>query len=105
LTTASSSHLLARLGMADKIGNLVGQFDFSGEHRAERALDPYYANSLPADEQLAHTQQGLKGIAMPNFNSVSTALAKECNIEAEEDEETEEEGELSTTFLAWDLPN
>lgn len=25
-----SSHLLARLGMADKIGNLVGQFDFSG---------------------------------------------------------------------------
>jgi hypothetical protein len=29
---------------------------------------------------------------MPNFNSVSTALAKECNIEAEEDVETEEEG-------------
>ncbi len=25
------SHLLARLGKAEKIGNLVGQFDFSGE--------------------------------------------------------------------------
>jgi hypothetical protein len=48
---------------------------------------------MPADEQLAQTQQGLKGLAMPNFNSVSTALAKECNIEAEEDVETEEEGE------------
>ncbi len=27
----SRSHLLARLGKAEKIGNLVGQFDFSGE--------------------------------------------------------------------------
>ncbi|KAJ9111091.1 hypothetical protein QFC19_001289 [Naganishia cerealis] len=66
------SHLLARLGKADKIGNLVGQFDFS-------------------DEQLAEAQKGLQGVAMPNFSSVGTALAKECNIEPEEEQETEEE--------------
>lgn len=45
------------------------------------------------DEQLAQAQQGLKGLAMPNFNSVGSALAKECNIEPEEEPETEEEGE------------
>lgn len=27
-----ASHLLARLGKANRIGNLVGQFDFTGEH-------------------------------------------------------------------------
>lgn len=56
------------------------------------------------DEQLAQTQQGLKGLAMPNFNSVSTALAKECNMEPEEEPETEEEGELypSSTSLIED---
>lgn len=69
------SHLLARLGKAEKMGNLVGQFDFS-------------------DEQLANTQKGLQGVAMPNFSSVGAALAKECDFEPEEEPETEEEGEL-----------
>lgn len=31
IATPFPSHLLARLGKADKIGNLVGQFDFTGE--------------------------------------------------------------------------
>lgn len=30
---------------------------------------------------------------MPNFSSVGTALAKECNMEPEEERESEEEGE------------
>jgi len=61
------------------------------------------AKPMLADEQLAQTQQGLKGLAMPNFNSVSTALAKECNVEAEEDVETEEEGESWKPYLAQDF--
>jgi hypothetical protein len=50
--------------------------------------------SSALDEQLAVAQQGLQGLAMPNFNSVGNALAKECNIEPEEDAETEEEGTI-----------
>lgn len=82
--------------MAEKIGNLVGQFDFSGKCEDKNALitklQTYSAIFVP-DEQLAQAQQGLKGIAMPNFNSVGSALAKECDIEPEEEQETEEEGE------------
>jgi hypothetical protein len=29
-TIADGSHLLARLGKAERIGNLVGQFEFTG---------------------------------------------------------------------------
>jgi hypothetical protein len=29
---------------------------------------------------------------MPNFSAVGNALAKECNLEPEEEQETEEEG-------------
>jgi hypothetical protein len=36
---------------------------------------------------------------MPNFNSVSTALAKECNMEPEEEPETEEEGRSVSSNL------
>ncbi|KAL7423921.1 iqgap-related protein [Cryptotrichosporon argae] len=66
------SHLLARLGRAERIGNLVGQFEFT-------------------DEQLAATQKGLQGIAMPNFQQVGHTLAKEASWEPEEEVETEEE--------------
>lgn len=79
--------------MAEKIGNLVGQFDFSGKFEGISTLNSKADNASSVDEQLAQAQQGLKGIAMPNFNSVGSALAKECDIEPEEEQETEEEGE------------
>ncbi|KAH9999926.1 hypothetical protein BJV77DRAFT_1058234 [Russula vinacea] len=65
------SHLLARRGLAERIGNLVGQLQFS-------------------DDQLQKTQKGLKdaGVPMPNFGNVGRELALEIN---EEPEETEEE--------------
>ncbi|KAH8105969.1 ras GTPase-activating protein [Cristinia sonorae] len=68
------SHLLARRGMAERIGNLLGQLQFS-------------------DDQLRRTQKGLKesGVAMPNFGNVGRELAKEINEEPEEEEETEDE--------------
>ncbi|KAF9476454.1 hypothetical protein BDN70DRAFT_951286 [Pholiota conissans] len=68
------SHLLARRGMASRIGNLLGQLHFS-------------------DDQLQQTQKGLKeaGVAMPNFGNVGRELAKEINEEPEVEEETEEE--------------
>ncbi|PPQ69874.1 hypothetical protein CVT24_003209 [Panaeolus cyanescens] len=67
------SHLLARRGMAQRIGNLLGQLEFS-------------------DDQLMRTQQGLKdaGVSMPNFGNVGRELAKEIN-EPEVEVETEEE--------------
>ena len=68
------SHLMARLGRAERIGNLVGQFDFT-------------------DEQLAATQKGLQGVAMPNFGEVGKTLAKEASWEPEEPVESEEESE------------
>ncbi|KAF8175380.1 hypothetical protein BJ912DRAFT_988665 [Pholiota molesta] len=60
------SHLLARRGMASRIGNLLGQLHFS-------------------DDQLQQTQKGLKeaGVAMPNFGNVGRELAKEINEEPE----------------------
>ncbi|EIW76096.1 hypothetical protein CONPUDRAFT_64414 [Coniophora puteana RWD-64-598 SS2] len=69
------SHLLARRGLAERIGNLVGQLQFS-------------------DDQLQRTQKGLNdaGVAMPNFGNVGRELAKEINEEPEpEPEETEDE--------------
>ncbi|WVN85310.1 uncharacterized protein L203_100455 [Cryptococcus depauperatus CBS 7841] len=66
------SHLLACLGRAERIGNLVGQFEFT-------------------NEQIAAAQRGLQGVAMPNFGDVSNTLAKEASWAPTEPEETEEE--------------
>ncbi|KAJ7068257.1 ras GTPase-activating protein, partial [Mycena amicta] len=68
------SHLLARRGMAQRIGNLLGHLKFS-------------------DDQLQRTQKGLKdaGVLMPNFGNVGQELAREINEEPEEEIETEEE--------------
>ena len=68
------SHLLARRGMAQRIGNLLGQLQFS-------------------EDQLQQAQDGLKeaGVAMPNFGNVGRELAKEINEEPEPEIETEDE--------------
>ncbi|KAJ7283670.1 ras GTPase-activating protein [Mycena rebaudengoi] len=68
------SHLLARRGMAERIGNLLGHLKFS-------------------DDQLQRTQKGLKdaGVAMPNFGNVGLELAREINEEPEVEVETEDE--------------
>lgn len=70
----TDSHLLARRGLAQRIGNLVGQLEFS-------------------DDQLQRTEKGLKaaGVPMPNFGNVGRELAKEINEEPEEEPETEDE--------------
>ncbi|KAG6899516.1 hypothetical protein C0993_009572 [Termitomyces sp. T159_Od127] len=74
------SHLLARRGMAQRIGNLLGRLQFS-------------------DDQLQKTQKGLKdaGVAMPNFGNVGRELAKEINEEPEV--EVESEGERRDRLL------
>ncbi|KAF9451707.1 ras GTPase-activating protein [Macrolepiota fuliginosa MF-IS2] len=68
------SHLLARRGMAQRIGNLIGHLHFS-------------------DDELQKTQKGLKelGGKMPNFGDVGRELAKEINEEPEPEIETEAE--------------
>ncbi|KAH9482628.1 Ras GTPase-activating-like protein rng2 [Psilocybe cubensis] len=68
------SHLLARRGMAQRIGNLLGHLHFS-------------------DDQLQQTQKGLKeaGVPMPNFGNVGRELAKEINEEPEVEIETDDE--------------
>lgn len=68
------SHLLARRGMAERIGNLLGRLQFS-------------------DDQLRKTQKGLKdaGVPMPNFGNVGKELDKEINEEPEVEIETEDE--------------
>lgn len=68
------SHLLARRGMAQRIGNLLGRLKFS-------------------DDQLQQTQKGLTaaGVAMPNFGNVGRELAREINEEPEVEVETEDE--------------
>ncbi len=75
------SHLLARRGLAERIGNLVGRLQFS-------------------DDQLQKTQKGLKdaGVPMPNFGNVGRELALEIN---EEPEETEEESQCLSFPLYW----
>jgi Ras GTPase-activating-like protein IQGAP2/3 len=76
LLTDRLSHLLARRGMAQRIGNLIGHLHFS-------------------DDDLQKTQKGLKesGVTMPNFSNVGKELAKEINEEPEPEVETEEERE------------
>lgn len=66
--------MLARRGMAQRIGNLLGQLQFS-------------------DDQLQQAQDGLKeaGVAMPNFGNVGRELAKEINEELEVEIEPEYE--------------
>ncbi|CAE6429290.1 unnamed protein product [Rhizoctonia solani] len=68
------SHLLSRRGKAQRIGNLLGQLQFS-------------------DDQLAETQKGLAaaGVNLPNFKSVGNKLAQEINEEPEVEVETEDE--------------
>ncbi|KAK2466197.1 hypothetical protein APHAL10511_001839 [Amanita phalloides] len=68
------SHLLARRGLAEKIGNLLGRLHFS-------------------DDQLQRTQKDLKdaGVVMPNFGNVGRELAKEIDEEPELEVETEDE--------------
>ncbi|THH07688.1 hypothetical protein EW145_g3209 [Phellinidium pouzarii] len=68
------SHLLARRGLAERIGNLLGHLTFS-------------------DDQLRRTEKGLKdaGVPMPNFGDIGRELAKEINEEPEVEVETEEE--------------
>lgn len=68
------SHLLVRRGLAERMGNLLGQLQFS-------------------NDQLEKAQRGLKdaGVAMPNFGAVGRELAKEMNEEPEEEPETEDE--------------
>ncbi|KAJ7638716.1 hypothetical protein FB45DRAFT_409849 [Roridomyces roridus] len=66
------SHLLARRGMAERIGNLLGHLKFS-------------------DDQLQRTEKGLVGVPMPNFGNVGKELAREINEEPEEEVETEDE--------------
>ena len=77
------SHLLARRGLAQKIGNLIGHLHFS-------------------DDQLQRTQKGLKdaGVIMPNFGNVGRELAKEINEEPEVEVETAEERESANTQLS-----
>ncbi|KAG8918288.1 hypothetical protein FRC01_001945 [Tulasnella sp. 417] len=65
------SHLLARKGLAQRIGNLLGQLQFS-------------------DDQLMQTQKGLTGVSMPNFKGVGRDLAKDMNVEPEPEPEPEE---------------
>lgn len=70
----SSSHLLSRRGLAERIGNLVGHLKFS-------------------EDQLQQTDKGLKasGVAIPNFGNVGRELAKEINEEPEVEPETDDE--------------
>ena len=60
--------------MAERIGNLLGQLQFS-------------------DDQLQQTDRGLKaaGVPIPNFGNIGRELAKEINEEPEVEVETEEE--------------
>ncbi|KZV69162.1 hypothetical protein PENSPDRAFT_753609 [Peniophora sp. CONT] len=76
------SHLLARLGRAERIGNLLGQLKFS-------------------DDQLERTRRGLTaaGVAMPNFGAVGKSLAREMNEPEEEEEEVESEEERRDRLL------
>ncbi|MBW0536342.1 hypothetical protein O181_076057 [Austropuccinia psidii MF-1] len=64
------SHLLAKKGMAEQIGNLVGKLEFS-------------------NDQLEQTNAGLIGKSMPNFGDINKELAKECKEEFEPEIESE----------------
>ena len=77
------SHLLARRGLAERIGNLVGQLNFT-------------------DDQLQKTEKGLKdaGVPMPNFGDIGKELAKEINEEPEVEVESEEESKSAHILLS-----
>lgn len=64
------SHLLAKRGMAERIGNLLGKLEFS-------------------NDQLEQTNAGLAGKSMPNFGDINKELAKECKEEFEVEVESE----------------
>lgn len=68
--------------MAERIGNLLGQLEFS-------------------DDQLQKTEKGLKdaGVPMPNFGGIGRDLAMEINEEPEVEVETEEERKYPTFEL------
>ena len=72
--------MLARRGLAERIGNLLGQLQFS-------------------DDQLQQTDRGLKaaGVPIPNFGNVGRELAKEINEEPEVEVETEDESAFART--------
>ncbi|KAG8965048.1 hypothetical protein FRC03_001003 [Tulasnella sp. 419] len=76
------SHLLARKGMAQRIGNLLGRLQFS-------------------DDQLQQTQKGLNAanVPMPNFGNIGKELAKDLNVEPEPEEEVETEEERIDRLL------
>ena len=87
-----SSHLLAKQGLAERIGDLLGQLDFSGTPAVNSARE---GPDVRQEEELAKTQKGLRGVAMPNFGDVGRALAKEASWEEpDEPEETEAESGL-----------
>ncbi|CAH7690973.1 hypothetical protein PPACK8108_LOCUS26490 [Phakopsora pachyrhizi] len=60
------SHLLAKKGLAERIGNLVGKLEFSKQKNAD-----------------------LAGKAIPNFGNINKELAKEINEEPEVEVESE----------------
>ncbi|PLW35535.1 hypothetical protein PCASD_14368 [Puccinia coronata f. sp. avenae] len=64
------SHLLAKRGLAERIGNLVGKLQFS-------------------NDQLEQTNAGLVGKSMPNFGDINKELAKECKEEFEPEVESQ----------------
>lgn len=92
VTLTEDSHLLARLGRAERIGNLVGQFEFTS---MDTSLWKENETRLTwkTDEQIAAAQKDLQGIAMPNFGDAGKSLAKEASWASEEPEETEDESE------------
>ncbi|CAH7690974.1 hypothetical protein PPACK8108_LOCUS26492 [Phakopsora pachyrhizi] len=64
------SHLLAKKGLAERIGNLVGKLEFS-------------------NDQLEQKNADLAGKAIPNFGNINKELAKEINEEPEVEVESE----------------
>lgn len=105
LLSPLGSHVLANQGLAQKIGDLSGQLQFTGvfpflrplpldpspplTQRADACLGDVAC--LPIDEQLQAASNGLKGQTMPNFKSIGKDLAKEMNFEPPP--ETEDEGQ------------
>lgn len=77
------SHLLARQGLADRIGDHLNKIEFT-------------------DEELERKQRGLDaaGVSMPSFGNIGRQLAKEIQ---EEREETEEEGKSDGSLSGYSV--